>query len=74
MSPRICKLQINTSGAWRDVAPFNIDSQGDAVMNAAAELASAVGAKLRIASADGLNEAMMHWTERDGWKPARGAA
>ena len=68
------KLQINTTGAWRNVIDFERDDDlaCAAVLTAAPLLAAAaeLGAKLRICSADGLQKAHSHWQAGQGWRGA----
>ena len=70
LEPRLCKLQINTAGAWRDICKFDCDAHGDAIQRLAPPLAELVGATLRICIADSLNSALMHWDAERGWRPA----
>lgn len=80
--PVMLKLQINTTGAWRNVIDFERDDDiaCAAVLTAAPLLAGAaeLGAKLRICSADGLQTAHSRWAAGTGWvgllKPAGRAA
>lgn len=71
---RPCKLQINTSGAWRDLLKFNIDAiDSDALQVAAAELVGIADPEgrtsLRITMADCLQTALVHWDAKRGWCP-----
>ena len=73
--PRMVKLQLNTSGAWRDVLRFDIDAVDDQAIQVAAvqlvELAYPKGrAKLRIATADAWQTALVYWDGKQGWKAA----
>ena len=76
--PVMLKLQVNTSGAWRNVIEFD---RGDdlacaAVLTAAPLLAAAAGpgATLRICSADGLQTVQSHWAVGQGWRGALAGA
>jgi hypothetical protein len=69
--PLRLRLQINTSGAWRNVIEFD---RGDdlvcaAVLTAAPLLARAslFRTTLRICSVDGLQTVHGHWTLENGW-------
>jgi hypothetical protein len=68
------KRQINTAGAWRDVIRFDAanDIACGEVMAAAAALGRVGKARMRICTADSLQQALMHWTyERSaehGWE------
>ena len=73
--PRMVKLQINTSGAWKDIPRFDIDAVDDQAIQIAAvnlvELAYPEGrAKLRIATADAWQTALVYWDGKQGWRPA----
>ena len=72
---RPCKLQINSSGAWRDVLRFDIDAVDSvALMDAATNLlviADPDGrATLRIAAADSFQQALTRWDAKNGWVDA----
>lgn len=59
------KLQLNQSGAWRNVAEFPLDREAD-VRAAAVALALAAGhCSLRIVDPSGTVAAS--WTSREGW-------
>ncbi len=69
---RPCKLQINAKGAWRDVLAFDIDGvDAEALQVAAANLVLIANPNgrttLRIAAADGLQTALLHWSAKNGW-------
>lgn len=69
---RPCKLQINNSGAWRDVVRFDIDAQDAEAIQAAAVnlvvLADPAGkTSLRIATADAFQTALIRWDAKKGW-------
>lgn len=69
---RPCKLQINNSGAWRDVVRFDIDAQDAEAIQAAAVnlvvLADPTGrTSLRIATADAFQKALIRWDAKKGW-------
>lgn len=78
-----CKLQMNNSGAWKDVAHFDAgdEERADAIMNAGAQLADAVndGAKkprltLRIVADDAMADVLMRYDNREhGWRDREGA-
>jgi len=72
---RPCKLQINTSGAWRDVLRFDLDEvDAEALQVAAANLiiiADPDGrTSLRIATADAFQRALIRWDAAKGWAEA----
>lgn len=69
---RPCKLQINQSGAWRDVLRFDIDLVDvEALQFAAANLVLLAdpngNTSLRIATADTFQTALIRWTAKRGW-------
>lgn len=73
---RPCKLQINTSGAWRDVLRLDLDDVVDhgALQAAAADLvriADPTGrTSLRITVADSLQTTLVRWDAKNGWRQA----
>jgi hypothetical protein len=72
---RPCKLQINSSGAWRDVLRFDIDAGNDqAIQEAAAHLVALAdpGGRtgLRIAIADAYQTVLVRWDQQKGWVDA----
>jgi len=72
---RPCKLQINTSGAWRDLLKFDIDTvDSDALQDAAADLVRAADptdrTSLRITMADSLQTTLIRWDAEHGWRKA----
>lgn len=69
---RPCKLQINQSGAWRDMLKFDIDQANTgAVMSAAADLVAATGPKtnatMRIVVDGTYPTPLMRWSTEKGW-------
>jgi hypothetical protein len=73
--PRPCKLQINSTGAWRDVLRFDIDQVDSvALMDAASNLLVVADpdgkATLRIATADTFQHALTRWDAEKGWVDA----
>lgn len=72
---RPCKLQINSSGAWRDVLRFDIDSVDvEALQVAAVNLVLLADPKgnttLRISTADAFQTALIRWDSKRGWADA----
>lgn len=77
-----CKLQMNNSGAWKDITHFDAadEERTDDLMNAAAQLADVVNdaAKkpqltLRVVTADALPAVLMHYKGREqGWRDKAG--
>lgn len=70
---RPCKLQINTTGAWRDVLRFDIDAvDAGALQLAASELVGIADpegkASLRITMADSLQTTLVRWDAKNGWR------
>jgi hypothetical protein len=65
------KLQLNNSGAWKDVVHFDADDteQTDAVTDAAEALGRVPGNRLtfRLVKDDGTAEVLMHWTAEHDW-------
>lgn len=70
-------LQINTSGAWRNVVPFDVadENSTNLIMEAAATLAAHGDGEptVRIVSRkDGYAEPLMCWERKSGrWEPWR---
>ena len=69
---RPCKLQLNSSGAWRDLLRFDIDGVDCEVLQIkAAELLTVADPagriSLRITMADDRQTALLHWTAKNGW-------
>lgn len=69
------KLQINTSGTWRDVVSFDAanDAVGDQVMDGAAELGKATNSRFRVVMKGSLaeplaHEVLVHFDPAQGWK------
>jgi hypothetical protein len=66
-TPRPCKLQVNTSGAWRNVLDFDAKDEA-AVLHSAADLFAYGGkATLRIIM-PGDTAPLMAWSLKDGWR------
>jgi hypothetical protein len=63
------KLQINISGAWRNVIEFDGADHQNAVMvmRHAPAIATLGKGTLRIVSADGSQTALFSWTSKQGW-------
>lgn len=78
------KLQINTSGAWKDVARFDVtdEERTDAIMNAAAQLADAANEgeerpqfTMRIVTDDAFVTVLMRYVGIEGgWRDSRTGA
>lgn len=69
---KIVKLQVNTTGAWRNVFDFDCKDE-DQVLHAAAELFQwCKGAKLRCII-PGDTVPLMHWTYETSWRTWRKA-
>lgn len=71
------KLQVNTAGAWKNVARFDVADEAacPAVMNAARDIGfhATHEVRFRVVRDDALNEPLMTWTKQDGWKEWRHA-
>ena len=71
------KLQVNTAGAWKDVARFDVADEAAcaAVMNAARDIGfyATHDVRFRVVRDDALNEPLTTWTKQDGWKEWRHA-
>lgn len=76
---KLCKLQMMTTGAWKDITRFDAadEEHADDLMNAAAQLADVVNdsgdkphMQLRITTADG-DVLMLHADREHGWRDAR---
>ena len=72
---RPCKLQINSTGAWRDVLRFDIDAVDSiALMDAASNLLVIAypdgKTTLRISAADAFQTALIRWDAKRGWVDA----
>lgn len=65
------KLQLNNSGAWKDVVRFDAadTEQTDAVTDAAEALGQVPGNRLtfRLVKDDGTGEVLMYWTAQEKW-------
>ncbi|MGE0446166.1 MAG: hypothetical protein AB7P99_13135 [Vicinamibacterales bacterium] len=76
-----CKLQMNNSGAWKDIVRFDAseDERTDDLLNAAAQLADVVndGEKkpymtLRVVSDERIPAVLMRYVGREaGWRDAK---
>lgn len=66
------KLDVNTSGAWKNVLIFDASNEqtNQAVMEAAAALGRIAKCKFRIAIADAMSTPLMYWSGREGWREA----
>ena len=65
-TPRVVKLQVNTTGAWRNVLDFDCEDE-NAVLHAAEELFQwQKGAKLRCII-PGDTAPLMLWDFEAGW-------
>ena len=72
---RPCKLQINSTGAWRDMLQFDIDQvDAEVVQIKAAELVIVANPEnrttLRIVTCDGMQTALVRWDVKKGWVEA----
>jgi hypothetical protein len=71
------KLQVNTSGAWRDVIAFDAekDIESAEAMSAAATLGRIAKAKFRVVIKNSpvprAPIVLMHWSPETGWSLAR---
>lgn len=63
------KLQINTTGAWRNVIEFDADKArvSSAAMKHGAALAGIAGGSCRVVLADGTQAPLAHLTPEAGW-------
>ncbi|MFA5900546.1 MAG: hypothetical protein WC829_15710 [Hyphomicrobium sp.] len=73
--PNKVKLQINATGAWRDVLRFcTHDVDTDLVQQAAANMVlhadSSGKTTLRLATDDGRQTALIRWDMKKGWVEA----
>lgn len=71
MNSKPVKLQVNNSGAWKDVVRFDAGDHvaSSEVMEAAATLGRiADRTTWRICTDDGLQSVLMHWSVKHGWK------
>jgi hypothetical protein len=73
---RPAKLQVNQSGAWRDMLRFDVDAVSDNSMylflKAAAEMVRSTGqtgTTMRIVSDEVTPKRVLSWTAKTGWKP-----
>jgi hypothetical protein len=66
-------LQVNTSGAWRNVIGFDAgkDVECAEVMGAAQTLGRISKAKFRVVIKDSLQTPLLHWTPEAGWKESK---
>ena len=69
-APKPVVLQINTSGAWRNVITFDAaDADACGVIEYHAPGVAVVGrAKLRVVTNDGLQTPLRHWSIEQGWR------
>lgn len=74
---KMVKLQVNNSGAWKDVLKFDASEN-----HVGAEIQDAVhqmgihdprNISFRIAIDDSMNEVLLVWTKAEGWKEWRHA-
>ncbi|MFN9474539.1 hypothetical protein [Acidovorax sp.] len=68
-------LQVNRSGGWRTALTFDMDGVDvEAIQVAAANLVvladPAGNTKLRLATADGMQRALIRWDAKGGWQDA----
>lgn len=79
--PRIVKLQLNISGAWRNVIEFDLDASDELqqarILDCGAEMVTAAypsrPVSMRVISADpaaGMSP-LMRWTPKDGWQESQ---
>ncbi|KLN57647.1 hypothetical protein [Variovorax paradoxus] len=72
---RPVKLQINNSGAWKDIAHF--DAGNDVACMHVLDAAKTLGeidaqrVQYRVVTEDALPEVLMTWSKDDGWKDVR---
>lgn len=68
-TPKPVILQINSMGAWRNVITFDAaDADACGVIEYHAPSVAVVGrAKLRVVTADGLQQPLRHWDIERGW-------
>jgi hypothetical protein len=64
------KLQVNTSGAWKDVAFFDAGNGevGDQVVQGAEAISRATSTPFRVVMHDGLQSVLMHCDPVKGWE------
>jgi hypothetical protein len=64
------KLQVNNSGAWKDVVRFDAADAvvSGEVMDAAATLGRIGGVSWRVCTADALQLSLMYWSAEHGWE------
>ena len=69
------KLQVNTSGAWKNLVAF--DAADGPKCAQALEAAEMLGnlhggsVAFRVATDDASSLALMHWSKGEGWREAR---
>ncbi|HEX7866553.1 MAG TPA: hypothetical protein VF555_16475 [Variovorax sp.] len=68
------KLQLNNTGAWKDVVHFDAanDIASETVLDAANTLGGLDAGRVtfRIVTEDALPEVLMSWSKANGWKKA----
>lgn len=69
-TPRPCKLQVNSTGAWRNVLDFDAKDEAEVLHNAAQLFAHQPKATLRIII-PGDTAPLMNWSLKDGWRKWR---
>ena len=70
---RPCKLQVNTTGAWRNVLDFDAKDEAEVLDSAAQLFARETKATLRIIIS-GDTAPLMTWSCKDGWREWRAGA
>ena len=73
MTTRPVRLQFNQQGAWRNALDFDAsnDTVASQVMYFAARLCTCTGARARIVTNDGLQDALARWSAGAGWVNAK---
>lgn len=69
MSARPVKLDVNRSGAWKNVLIFDADNAGNnqTMLDAIGTIGRVAKCRFRIATADTQSTPLMYWSEREGW-------
>lgn len=74
LASRIVRLQVNTTGAWRNVMDFDLADEADVLHLAPQLFGSAVHAgSLRII-VPGETGWLASWTAENGWRDQKGEA
>lgn len=72
--PRIVRLQVNNSGAWRNVMDFDLEWEEDVLAMAPHLFGMATHPGTLRITVPGESGWLAHWSQRDGWRDQKGEA